>query len=205
MIGAEHDAVAYLWFKTLHVVAVVAWMSGLFYVGRIIVNHVEALARPEPARSILAEQLEGMGRRAYRGILTPGAVLTIAFAVGMLSAQPTLLREGWLHAKLALVGALLVYHLYCGRLLRALSAGRATVGSIGARVLNDVPTMFLLAIAVLAVFKSQATPRALAQALGGLLLMLTLGILGYARRRARLAAVATASSLAPASANAAAR
>ena len=195
----------YLWFKTLHIVAVVAWMSGLFYVGRIIVNQVEALARPEPARSILAEQLQGMGRRAYRGILTPGAVLTIAFAAGMLSAQPALLREGWLHAKLALVAGLLVYHLYCGRLLRAAASGRAAVGSIGARVLNEVPTVFLLAIALLAVFKAQATPRALAQALGGLLLVLTLGILGYARRRSRLAAVAAASSFAPASANATAR
>lgn len=196
---------AYLWFKTLHVVAVVAWMSGLFYVGRIVVNHVEALARPEPARAILAEQLEGMGRRAYRGILTPGAVLTVAFAVGMLAAQPALLREGWLHAKLALVAALLGYHLYCGRLLRTLAAGRAPVGSIGARVLNEVPTVFLLAIALLAVFKAQATPRALAQALGGLLLVLTLGILGYARRRARLAAAADTVGFAPTSAGAGAR
>ena len=194
----------YLWFKTLHVVAVVAWMSGLFYVGRIVVNHVEALARPEPARGILAEQLEGMGRRAYRGILTPGAVLTIAFAVGMLAAQPALLREGWLHAKLALVAALLGYHLYCGRLLRTLAAGRAPVGSIGARVLNEVPTVFLLAIALLAVFKAQATPRALAQALGVLLLVLTVGILGYARRRARLAAATSGAGFAPTS-NAAAR
>ena len=205
MSAAVDGGMTYLWFKTLHVVAVVAWMSGLFYVGRIVVNHVEALARPEPVRAILAEQLEGMGRRAYRGILTPGAVLTVAFAVGMLAAQPALLREGWLHAKLALVAALLGYHLYCGRLLRTLAEGRAPVGSIGARVLNEVPTVFLLAIALLAVFKAQATPRALAQALGGLLLVLTLGIVGYARRRARLAAAADTAGFAPTSAGAAAR
>jgi putative membrane protein len=204
VIATVDAGVTYLWLKTLHVVAVVAWMSGLFYVGRIIVNHVEALARPEPARSILGEQLQGMGQRAYRGILTPGAALTVAFAVGMLAAQPALLGEGWLHAKLSLVAALLGYHLYCGRLLRALAAGRAPVGSMGARVLNEVPTVFLLAIALLAVFKAQATPRALAQALGGLLLVLTLGILGYARRRARLAAAAAGANFAPTS-NAAAR
>jgi putative membrane protein len=204
VIATVDAGVTYLWLKTLHVVAVVAWMSGLFYVGRIIVNHVEALARPEPARSILGEQLQGMGQRAYRGILTPGAALTVAFAVGMLAAQPALLGEGWLHAKLALVAALLGYHLYCGRLLRALAAGRAPVGSMGARVLNEVPTVFLVAIALLAVFKAQATPRALAQALGGLLLVLTLGILGYARRRARLAAAAAGANFAPTS-NAAAR
>lgn len=175
----------YLWLKTLHVVAVVAWMSGLFYVGRVIVNHVEALARPEPARSILAEQLAGMERRAYRGILTPAAVLTLAFAAGMLWEQPALLRAGWLHAKLALVAALLAFHLYCGALVRGLARGRAVVGSLGARVLNEVPTLFLLAIAALAVQKGEATAGGLARGVGALLLLVGLGLAGYARRRAR--------------------
>ena len=175
----------YLWLKTLHVVAVVAWMSGLFYVGRVIVNHVEALARPEPARSILAEQLAGMERRAYRGILTPAAVLTLAFAAGMLWEQPALLRAGWLHAKLALVGALVAFHLYCGWLVRGLAAGRVVVGSFGARALNEVPTLFLLAIAALAVQKGQATAGGLARGVGALVLLVGLGLVGYARRRAR--------------------
>jgi putative membrane protein len=178
---------AYLWFKTLHVVAVVSWMAGLFYVGRVIVNHVEALARPEPARTILHEQLAGMSRRAYRGILTPAAVLTVAFAAGMLAEQPALLREGWLHAKLGLVALLAGYHLYCGRLVAALARGERPVGSTAARVLNEVPTVFLLAIAVLAVFKAQATAGTLARALGGLLVLLALGITLVARRRARAA------------------
>lgn len=178
----------YLWLKTLHVVAVVAWMSGLFYVGRVLVNHVEALARPEPARSILGEQLAGMERRAYRGILTPAAVLTLAFAAGMLWEQPALLRAGWLQAKLALVAALLAFHLYCGSLVRGLAAGRASVGSLGARVLNEVPTLFLLAIAALAVQKGEATAGGLARGVGALVLLVGLGLAGYARRRARTAA-----------------
>lgn len=181
---------AYLWFKTLHVVAVVAWMSGLFYVGRVIVNHVEALARPEPARGILHEQLAGMERRAFRGILTPAAVLTVAFAVGMLVEQPALLRAGWLQAKLGLVGLLVAYHLHMGRMVATLAGGTAPVGSLGARVLNEVPTAFLLAIALLAVFKGQATAGLVARALAVLLVVLLLGITQYARRRARRSAAA---------------
>ena len=175
----------YLWFKLLHVFAVVAWMSGLFYVGRIIVNHVEALARPEPARSLLAEHLGGMGRRAYRGIVTQGAVLAIAGAVGLLAAQPALVHAGWLQAKLLLVAGLVGYHLYCGRLLGTLRSGRAPVGPLAARLLNEVPTIFLLTIALLAVFKTAATPRIFLQATVGLLAVLVAGVFGYARVRAR--------------------
>jgi putative membrane protein len=187
--------VTYLWFKTLHVVAVVAWMAGLFYVGRVIVNHVEALARPEPARGILHEQLAGMERRAYRGILTPAAVLTVAFAAGMLAAQPALLGAGWLHAKLGLVALLAGFHLYCGRLVAALAGGRAPVTSLQARLLNEVPTVFLLAIAVLAVFKAQATPRTVAQAVAGLAVLLVLGVAQLARRRALAAGAAAGAPL----------
>lgn len=183
---------SYLWFKTLHVVAVVAWMSGLFYVGRIIVNHVEALDRPEPERAILHAHLGAMERRAYRGILMPGLVLTVAFAIGMLTLQPTLLREGWLHVKLTLVAALVGYHLYCGRLIRVLATGVAPVGSLGSRVLNEVPTVFLLAIVLLAVFKAEATAGAMLRALGGLLVILVAGIGTYARRRARMARTSAA-------------
>ena len=178
---------AYQWFKTLHVVAIIAWMSGLFYVGRIFVNHEEALAQPEPARGILHAQLAGMARRAYRGILTPAIVLSVAFAVGMLAVNPALLGEGWLHAKLALVLVLAAYHGYCGRLLKQLAAGHASHGSLGFRILNEVPTVLMLAIVLLAVFKQLATPTAMAQALGGLLVLLVLGIGGYARKRARAA------------------
>jgi putative membrane protein len=175
----------YLWFKTLHVVAVVAWMAGLFYVGRVIVNHVEALARPEPARGILHEQLAGMERRAYRGILTPAAVLGVAFAAGMLAAQPALLGAGWLHAKLGLVALLAGFHLYCGRLIARLAAGVAPVSSLGARALNEIPTVILLGITLLAVFKSRASAGALAQAVLGLALLIGVGIAQYARRRMR--------------------
>ncbi len=176
---------AYLWLKTLHVVAVVAWMAGLFYVGRVIVNHVEALARPEPARGILHAQLAGMERRAYRGICTPAAVMTVAFATGMLVVQPALLGAGWLHAKLVLVALLGAFHLYCGRLVDVLETGRAPVTSLHARLLNEVPTVFLLAITLLAVFKAQARAGTVAQAVGGLAVLIAVGVAQLARRRVR--------------------
>lgn len=178
---------SYLWFKTIHLVGVVSWMAGLFFVGRLFVNHVEALARPEPARSVLHEQLAGMTRRCYYGILGPALVLSVGCAVGMLVVQPGLLAEGWLQAKAALVALLVAYHLWCGRLMRALARGESPYGSTGYRLLNEVPTVFLLAVTVLAVFKGVATPRTMAQGMAGLLAVLVLGFAAYHRRRTRAA------------------
>lgn len=178
---------AYLWFKSLHVVAVIAWMSGLFYVGRIFVNHCDALALPEPARGVLHAQLAAMARRAYRGILTPATVLVLGTAAGMVTVNPALLGERWLLTKLGFVVGLAAYHGYCGRLLRQLAVGEAAHGSLGFRVLNEVPTVFLMAIVLLAVFKATATPWTLVRGVGGLVVLVALGIWGYARARARAA------------------
>lgn len=185
---------AYFWCKTLHLVGVVSWMAGLFYVGRLFVNHVEALDRPEPARAVLHEQLAGMTRRCYLGILTPAFAITAGTAAGMLALQPALVGEGWVQAKLALVALLFGYHLLCGRWMRRLARGERPYGSHGFRVLNEVPTVFLLAIVVLAVFKQAATVTTLAQGLGGLVAFIALGMWGYARRRARAARAAGATS-----------
>ena len=183
---------SYLWFKTVHLVGVVSWMAGLFFVGRLFVNHVEALARPEPARSVLHEQLAGMTRRCYYGILGPALVVTVGCAVGMLVLQPALLGAGWLQAKLALVVLLVAYHLWCGRLMRALARGESPYGSTGYRLLNEVPTVFLLAVTLLAVFKGAATPRTMAQGMAGLLVLLVVGFVAYRRRRARAAGAVVA-------------
>ena len=182
----------YNWLKALHIVGVVSWMAGLFYVGRLFVNHVEALARPEPARGILHEQFIGMERRCYRGILGPALVLTVGCAVGMLALNPTLLAQPWLHAKLWLIAGLVAYHFWCGSLMRQLARGHSPYGSTGYRLLNEVPTVFLLVVAVLAVFKGAATAATLLQGLGALLVVLVLGFVAYARRRARDARQATA-------------
>jgi putative membrane protein len=179
---------AYYWFKSFHLVGVVCWMAGLFYVGRLFVNHVEALARPEPARGVLHEQLTGMTRRCYRGICGPALVLTVGCAVGMLAVQPALLAQGWLLAKLGIVASLVAYHLWCGRLMRQLATGEHAYGSTAFRLLNEVPTLVLVAVTVLAVFKQLVTPAVLVQALGGLLTVLVLGFAGYRRKRARDAA-----------------
>lgn len=176
---------AYYWLKTLHIVGVVSWMAGLFYVGRLFVNHVEALARPEPARGILHEQFVGMTRRCYLGILTPALVITVAAALAMIAMHPALLAQPWLQAKLWLVSGLFAYHLWCGQLMRALARGVSPYGSTGYRLMNEVPTVFLLVVAVLAVFKGVATAATLMQALGGLLVVLVVGFVGYSRRRAR--------------------
>ncbi len=181
---------AYLWWKTFHLVGVVAWMAGLFYLVRIFVYHAEAREQPQPARGILERQYEIMEGRALRIIATPAMVLTIVTALGILSTRPDLLREGWLHAKLALVVLLVAYHLICASIRAKLSSGRAAHWSGQRfRVLNEVPTVLLVGIVMLAIFKHQFPTSAGVWSI----VALTVGLLGaiqlYARHR-RLSAAA---------------
>ena len=175
---------AYFWLKTLHLVGVVSWFAGLFHLGRIFVYHTEALARAEPARGVLAAQFAHMERLAYRVICTPALVVTVGAALGMLAVRPALLHDGWLHAKLALVALLVVYHLHCGRLLGRFALGAAVPGSTALRAQNEIPTVLLMGIVLLAVFKALATPVIVAQGLGGLGALVVVGFAAARRRRA---------------------
>jgi putative membrane protein len=108
-----------LWIKSLHIIFMVTWFAGLFYLPRLFVYHAQADDRAS------IERLKLMERRLFRGIMTPGAVLTIAFGVwlwlGWFRGSTS-----WLHAKIALVALLVCYHVWCGRLLRDFDAERNT-------------------------------------------------------------------------------
>jgi protoporphyrinogen IX oxidase len=173
----------YLWFKAFHIVGVVAWFAGLFYIVRLFVYHVEANEQPEPARTILQQQYQLMEQRLYRIIMTPGMVFTVVMAVAMLVMAPELLKESWLHAKLALVVLLVGYHHYCGRLIKQMSQGKFTWGSQQLRGLNEVPTIFLVVIVLLAVFKNQLPTDITAWAVLGMIIAFTAIIQLYARKR----------------------
>ncbi|MCA1994585.1 MAG: protoporphyrinogen oxidase HemJ, partial [Coleofasciculus sp. S288] len=99
---------AYYWFKAFHLIGVVVWFAGLFYLVRLFVYHAEASQEPEPAQTILKKQYELMEKRLYHIITTPGMVVTVAMAIGLLVSEPEVLKDGWLHIKLAFVAALLV-------------------------------------------------------------------------------------------------
>ena len=92
---------AYYWFKAFHLVGIVVWFAGLFYLVRLFIYHVEANEQPEPARSILKNQYQLMEQRLYSIITTPGMLVTIAMAIGLIYTEPDVLKQGWLHFKLA--------------------------------------------------------------------------------------------------------
>jgi putative membrane protein len=134
-----------LWLKAFHIVFVVTWFAGLFYLPRLFVYH--ALA-PEPS----ARERFGVMERRLFGIMTIGGTLAAAFGVALIVRNPALLETGWLRVKLVLVAGLIAYHVFCRKLMAELAAGRAR-SDRWYRWYNEVPALALVAIVVLAVVR----------------------------------------------------
>lgn len=173
----------YLWFKAFHIIGVVVWFAGLFYLVRLFVYHVEANEQPEPARTILQQQYALMEKRLYNLITTPGLILTVTMAIALVITSPNLLKEWWLHAKLAFVLATVGYHYYCGRLMKQMTAGKFTWNAQQLRGLNEVPTVFLVIIVLLAVFKNNLPTDITAWGTLALIVAMAATIQLYARKR----------------------
>ncbi|WP_019341355.1 protoporphyrinogen oxidase HemJ [Stutzerimonas stutzeri] len=138
----------YLWLKALHIVAIVCWFAGLFYLPRLFVYH----AMSEDA--ISRERFQVMERKLYRGIMIPSMVATLAFGIGMIALNPALFSSGgWLHAKLALVALLIGYHHMCGAQLKRFARDENTRSHVFYRWFNEFPVLLLLAIVILVVIK----------------------------------------------------
>lgn len=174
---------AYLWYKAFHIIGIVVWFAGLFYLVRLFIYHVEADEQPEPARTILKNQYQIMEKRLYNIITTPGMAVTVAMAIGLLSTEPEVLKQGWLHIKLLFVGGLIVYHFYCGRLLKQLAAEQCAWSSQQLRALNEAPTVLLLVIVLLAVFKNSLPTDITAWGIFGLVIAMAATIQLYAKKR----------------------
>ena len=134
-----------LWLKAFHVVFMVTWFAGLFYLPRLFVYHAMCDDAAGSAR------FKVMERKLYYGIMTPGAVLTVASGLGLWLGYG--ISGGWLHAKLACVAALIVYHLWCARLLAAFRDDRNTHTHVWYRWFNEVPVALLVAIVMLVIVK----------------------------------------------------
>ena len=182
---------AYLWFKTLHIVGVVVWFAGLFYLVRIFIYHVEA-EDLEPDLSLAFKNQYGlMEKRLANIITTPGMVVAVTMAIGLLVAQPSWLQQGWMHAKLGFVAALLVYHWFCYRLMGQLQDGSCQWSGKQLRALNELPTLLLVIVVMLVVFKTQFPTSAATWFIVGLVVFMAASIQFYSRWR-RLKAEATA-------------
>ena len=177
----------YLWLKAFHLIGVVSWFAGLFYHGRLLVYHAEALASPDPGRDILVSQYRIMESRLLRFIMNPAMGLALLTAAGML-LTPTgasYLTQPWMLAKLVLVALLVALHFWMRRIMLELATGRVRWKAERLRVLNEAPTLLLVLITILAVFRGATSWRGLGVVGVLLVAALWLGISGYARRRRR--------------------
>ncbi|BCX88744.1 protoporphyrinogen IX oxidase [Methylomarinovum tepidoasis] len=138
-----------MWLKAFHIIFMVTWFAGLFYLPRLFVYH--AMAEDEIGR----ERFKIMERKLYFGIMTPGMILTFAFGIWMLADYAWALygRQGWLHVKLALLAGLVTYHLACGKWLLDFKHDRNRHSHAFYRWINEVPVVFLFAIVILATIK----------------------------------------------------
>lgn len=134
-----------LWIKSFHVIFMTTWFAGLFYLPRLFVYH--AMSEDE----ISNERFKVMERKLFYGIMTPGAVLTIIFGLVMLHdyAWQAFGSSIWLHIKLTLVAVLVVYHIYCGKLVKDFKLDRNQKSHVYYRWFNEFPVLLLIAIVVL--------------------------------------------------------
>ena len=141
----------YLYLKVFHIIGVIVWFAGLFYLGRLFVYHREADDRPEPERTTLKSQFSLMERRLYYGIAWPGLCISVVFGIALIiiSGFP-----GWLYAKLAFVAMLVGYHLWCGFLRKLLLKEKCRWSGTKFRLFNEIPTLLLFSIVFIVVFKS---------------------------------------------------
>ena len=134
--------------KALHIISMVAWFAGLFYLPRLFVYHTDA------QDNISLERFKIMERRLYYGITWPSGVFTTVFGLLLIAYNPDYyLKAGWMHAKLSLIILLWVYHLTCGAFLKRFARDENTHKARFYRIFNEMPTFFLISIVLLVVIK----------------------------------------------------
>lgn len=175
----------YLYIKSLHIIFIVTWFAGLFYIVRLFVYHTEAFDRPEPEKSILTGQFALMSKRLWFGITWPSAILTLIMGTTLIILQPEYLKMPFMHIKLSFVLLLYVYHFLCHRIYTSLQVGKQKYSSQQLRVWNEIATFLLVAIVFLVVVKNQMSWLwgSIGLIIFAVLLMLAIRI--YKRLRAR--------------------
>lgn len=140
-------ATLYLWVKAFHIVSVVTWFAALFYLPRLFVYHSAT------TDTVGRERFKVMESKLYRVIMRPSMIVALVLGIAMLILNPALLGAAWLWLKLAGVVALIGYHHYCARLVRAFAADEAPHSERFLRIFNEVPALLLISIVILVVVK----------------------------------------------------
>lgn len=144
----------YNYIKSLHLIFIVTWFAGLFYIPRLFVYQIEAFQKPSPEKEILGNQLKLMAKRLWNIITWPSAILATIFAVWLIILQPAWLSQGWMHVKLFFVLLLFIYHLMTHRYYKQLQRGVVTKTSSFMRLWNEGATFILFAVVFLAIVKN---------------------------------------------------
>ena len=144
----------YPYIKSLHLIFVVTWFAGLFYIPRLFIYHIEAWQKPSPDKEILSDQLKLMTKRLWYIITWPSAVLCTLTAIWLLILMPAWLQQPWMHVKLVFVLLLLGYHFKCHQIFKQLQRDEVNYTSKFMRMWNEVATIILFAVVFLVVLKS---------------------------------------------------
>jgi putative membrane protein len=144
----------YLYLKAIHIIFVVSWMAGLFYIVRLFIYHVEANDRTDSERITLQKQFEIMQHKLWYIITTPAMAISVLAGIAMIWINPVLLSMNWMLAKLAFVLGLLIYHFMCQNIMNKLKLGLFTWSSTQLRLWNELATIFLVAIVFTVILKS---------------------------------------------------
>ncbi|KQS41887.1 CopD family protein [Pedobacter sp. Leaf194] len=144
----------YRYFIAVHIVFVISWMAGLFYILSLFIYHTEANAKSEPEKSILLNQFVKMEATLWKIICAPAMVITVLAGVSMLTLNPDLLSADWMQVKLAFVVGLLVYHFICRNIVKQLKNKQFKLSSFQLRLWRELATIFMIAIVFVVILKS---------------------------------------------------
>lgn len=144
-----------LYIKSLHIIFIVTWFAGLFYIVRLFIYQREAMDKPEPDRTILGNQLKLMANRLWFIIAWPSAIITLVLGSIMVYQYPAMLELPFMHIKLAFVALLYVYHFMCHRLYKQLQNDVAKYTSNQLRIWNELSTLILISVVFIIVLKNE--------------------------------------------------
>lgn len=144
----------YPYIKSLHLIFVITWFAGIFYIPRLFIYQIEATEKSEPQRKILVDQLKMMTNRLWLIITWPSAILALGFGIALLVMSPEWLQQDWMQLKLGFVVLLILYHLKCHQLYKKLQREEPTWPSQQMRIWNEGATMILFSIIFLVIVRS---------------------------------------------------
>lgn len=173
----------YNYIKSLHLIFVITWFAGLFYIPRIFIYHIEAQEKPAPEKEILGKQLKIMARRLWYIITWPSAILATLFAIWLLVLNPAWLSQPWMHVKLAFVLLLFIYHGKTQQIFTQQQQDIFKWSSNQMRIYNEGATLILFSVVFLVILKSAFNWIFGLIGIFGLALLLMLGIRLYKRIR----------------------